>query len=255
MLARIALLLLIPLNPAMASNLPQLPRQEDLNAKLRMSVHNYEIRANNILEALTRVGSEFQIPMGIAWVSSPSTQANVKLSWENATVGEVLQGIANTKPSLRMIIGHSIVHFLGSDLPPATENPLRIEIKMFDVKNEPVEFASRRLRGLAKLKVSPTKPDQRTGGGVAGSLFTNLDEPKISLQLRDVSLEDCLDVLATSSARKIWVVTFSPDRRLTPTGFRRTLTLWNDFPVGDNEQPIWDLLHWGDQLRIAQSTK
>jgi len=66
--------------------------------------------------------------------------------------------------------------------------------------------------------------------------------------LKNVGVEDVLDALAVASARKIWIVTFSDDPTLTPTGFRRSLTLWNNFPIPDNEQPIWDMLHWRDVI-------
>jgi len=38
---------------------------------------------------------------------------------------------------------------------------------------------------------------------------------------------------------------------LTTTGFRRTMTLWNNAPVPGSEQPLWDVFSWDEPLPAA----
>jgi len=250
MLMKIALFMFLfqasPTTPAASGS----QRPEDLDAKLRTGVHSYQLQANNFVEALTRVASDFQIPIGIEWVNTPAARARLTLSWKDATVRDVLQAIVKTQPGFKMLVGTSVVHVSSPDLVPDRENPLRLNINAFEVHNVPVEFASRELHNVVKRTISPPRP-QQGAGGVAGSGFSNIDDPKISAHVKNASVEDALDALARSSVRKIWIVTFSDSPSLTPTGFRRTLTLWNDLPIPDDDQPVWDLLHWGDAIPTA----
>jgi hypothetical protein len=246
MLTKVALFLLFfqvsPIPTASGSQ-----RSEDLDAKLQTRVHSYQLQANNFIEALTRAASDFQIPMGIEWVNTPAARASVSLTWKDASVREVLQAIVETQPGFEILVGPGVVHVLSPELGPDRENPLKLNVNVFEVHDVPAESASRELREIVKRTISPPGPQQGTGG-VAGSGFSNIDDPKISVRLKNVNLEEVLDALALTSARKIWIVTFSDNPGLTPTGFRRTLTLWNNFPLPDDEQPVWDLLHWGDAI-------
>jgi len=250
MLARVALLLLAFQSSWITPLAPPATASDELRVKLGARVHSYKLTASNLVEALTQVAREFQIPMGIAWVNTPAARDKLALSWKDATVQEILEAIAKTQPGYEVQIGNGIVHVFSSKLVPDRQNFLRLRIRAFEVHEEATEVASRKLRDLAKVIVSP--PRRQSGlGGIAGSLAANLDDPKVSVRLKNVSVEDVLDALAVSSPRKIWIVTFSDAPTLTPTGFRRTLTLWNNFPIPDNEQPIWDMAHWGDAIPVA----
>ena len=46
------------------------------------------------------------------------------------------------------------------------------------------------------------------------------------------------------SEHNLWVVTFSDPIEFTPTGFRRTETLWHPKPFPNTQQPMWDFLAW-----------
>lgn len=73
-------------------------------------------------------------------------------------------------------------------------------------------------------------------------------DSRVEMELKDITVEGVLDALAISSKRQIWIVTFSNDTRLTHRGLRRTISLWNEKPVPDEDQPVWDLLRWGNPL-------
>jgi hypothetical protein len=67
--------------------------------------------------------------------------------------------------------------------------------------------------------------------------------------MSNVTVEDALNRLVTISVRPIWIVTFTDDTHLTGSGFRRAATLFSKSPVPDDQQPVWDLFHWGDVIR------
>jgi hypothetical protein len=135
------------------------------------------------------------------------------------------------------------MHVFSNSIVP-NQNFLLLEIPHFEVQQQPVEIASVQLRELVKLTVSP--PVSALCCGTGGSVFGNLDEPKLNLQFDHLSVREILDALATSSNSKIWIVTFSDILALTPTGYRRTETIWNDSHIPDDEEPIWDRIRWGD---------
>jgi hypothetical protein len=35
---------------------------------------------------------------------------------------------------------------------------------------------------------------------------------------------------------------------MSATGYRRTVTLWNNANVPDSEQPVWDMFRWNDSI-------
>ncbi|HYK88555.1 MAG TPA: hypothetical protein VE398_07280 [Acidobacteriota bacterium] len=251
MLTKIGLLLLLlqthPMPPA-ASGTQQ---NENLDAKLQMKVNSYQLEVNNFVEALARVASDFQIPMGIQWVNAPAAKARLTFSWKDSTVRGILEAIVKTQPGYKIVVRTGVVHISSSDLVPDHENPLNLRIKEFEVHNVPAELASRQLHEIVRRTIVPPQPQQGLRGGVAGSGFANIDDPKISVTLKDATVEDVLDALALASARKIWIVTFSGARALTAAGYRRTPGLWTNSPVPDDEQPVWDMLHWGDAVPVA----
>ena len=244
MLARIALFLLFLQTPGAPSSSSGPDRPGDLDSRLGASVRSYQLEAVDFVDALTRVASDFQLPMGIEWVNTPSARAKVKLSWKKATVQKILQAVADGQPGYKIVVHKGVVHIFAANLIPDRENPLKLSISTFEVRNVTVEFASQELHDIVKRTVSPAGPQQRTGG-VARSGASNIDDPKVSVRLSNTTVEDVLDALALASARKVWIVTFSDSPSLAASGYRRTLTLWNSFRIPDDEQPLWDLLHWG----------
>jgi hypothetical protein len=128
---------------------------DELRGKLRAHVHSYNLTANNLIEALTHVAREFQIPLGIAWVNTPAARHELALSLKGATVQEILEAIAKTQPGYEVQIGNGIVHVFSSNLVPDRQNFLRLRIRAFEVHDEATEMASRKLHDLAKVIVSP----------------------------------------------------------------------------------------------------
>jgi hypothetical protein len=166
----------------------------------------------------------------------------------DASLRDIIEAIAKTQPGYKVEVSNGVVHVLSADIPPE-QNFLLLRVESFEAHQELVEMAERRLRNLARLTISP--PKQQTGG-IAGSLITNIGDPKIDVRVNNGDVQAVLDALITGSSNKrIWVATFLNVSTATATGFRRTLTLWNNSPVPDDEQPLWDMFRWDEPVPWA----
>ena len=209
---------------------------DDLTVKLGKRVSNYNLAGVNFIDALIRVSKDFQIPMGITWVRTPAALAETPLVSTDATVEEIIESIARTQPGYRVEIAKGMVHVFPTGLIPDQQNFLKLNIKSFEVHSE-VEVAFWKLHML----ITP-----RTAGSYQVSIAGPGDEPKIDVEMKDSTVQAVLDELAMDSTRKIWVVTFTDDARLTAQGLRQTASLWNDKVGRDDGQPAWDSLRWSD---------
>jgi hypothetical protein len=215
-----------------------------LQARLIAPIHDYSLTAPNFAEALIQVASQFQIPIGIEWVNTPAARTPLTLNWKDTTVQQIFAAITTTQPGYELSVHDGIVHVFSMKVAPS-QNFVHLKIERFEAHHQSVRLAERRLQGLVNLKVAPPKP---TGEGRGESFAANTDESMVDLQFQDVTVEAILDSLATASSKKIWVVTFVDSFIPTETGFRRTLTLWNNSPFPDDQQPVWDTFHWGDSI-------
>jgi|SRR5579885_47686 hypothetical protein len=213
---------------------------DDLALKLSKRVSNYNLGVSNLVEALIRVSNEFQIPMGIAWVNSPSARAEMPFAWKDATIEEIIHAIANTQPGYQAQVRNGVLHVSPTGLIPDAENFLKIKIDGFTVHDTYVEVASFKLHTL----VTPIKGSRQIS--IAGP-----GDSRVTVELKDATVEEALDALSVASNRKIWVVTFADDATLSPRGLRRTGSLWSRRATPDQEQPSWDLLRWGDPMPPA----
>src|SRR6266849_6724312 len=210
MLAKIALLSVVFESFWMVPVASASPRLDDLTVKLSKRVTNYNLGVYSFVEALVHVSSEFEIPMGIAWVNTPAAKAEMAFTWKDATVQQVIEAISKTQPGYQVQLRNGVVHVFSPGSIPERENFLTWKIKAFEMHNENADWASRKLHDL----ITPRKYAGSSMGTTA---------LEITVELKNSSVEDILDALALASDRKIWIVTFSTDPTLTPTGFRRTL--------------------------------
>jgi hypothetical protein len=214
----------------------------ELRATLQVRVQSYDVTASSFVDALIKVADRFKIPMGIEWVRTPSAMKPVRLSWKTATVQGVVQDIVHTQPGYELQVRNGVVHVQPRGMVSGRENFLRLRIPQFDIQNQVAELASRRLGQLVTAVVTPPKPIR---GGIGSSQLTEVDDPEISISLKNVSAEDVLDCIALASPFKVWLVTFAEAGNATPTGFRRTVSPLTGKAIPDEYQPVWELLKWG----------
>jgi len=204
-----------------------------LSAKLNRRVSDCKLGGTPFLGALIRVSNDFQLPMGVAWGDTETARKPVHLSWKGATVREVIQAITRTQPNYGFHVQDGVAH-ISAGIPPQ-QSFLAVEIQQFNVQKQPVELAYFKLRTL----LLPPEHGKRQVS-VAGP-----GDSQVTLQLDNPTVEGVLDALCLASNRKIWIVTFSADQRLTTQGLRRSMSIWTDQPT-EPDTPHWDVMKWGD---------
>jgi len=221
---------------------------QDIQGKLRVEVPAYTLDSNDFGQALIIFGSRFELPMGIHWIRSKETLKRVSLSWRNASIEQMLDTLVKSQPGYQFHVDNGVVHVFPSELKSSHQNFLNLNIAKFEIRNEVVELASHKLRDLVRPMVVPLVREVRRGKGFAYSQATNAGDPEFSLTLANVSVSQVLDHLIAASDRKIWVVTFTSESVISASGYRRTVTLWNNANVPDAEQPVWDMFRWSDSI-------
>lgn len=213
------------------------PPADDLTVKLNQHIHNYNLGMLNFVDAFIRVSSDFQIPMGVTFVNSPSTRAERAFAWKDATVFEIIRAIAKTQPDYQVQVENGVVHVFPVGVVPDRQNFLKLKFPSFEAHNTMVEVMSFKLHML----VTPIKGSYQVS--VAGP-----GDAQVSIQLKNCTVQDILDALAVASNRKVWIVMFSGESNLMANGLRRTCSLFTDAGIRDEEQPVWYLHRLGDPL-------
>jgi hypothetical protein len=218
-------------------SMPQAPTEpERAEDKLARHVSHYNVDSLNFVEALVHVSNDFQIPMGIDWIEGATMSAPTSFTWDDVPLQKIVQDIADTQ-RCRVTLRDGVLRVTPSAPIPDQQNFLKSKIALFAVRDSYIEVASWKLHAL----VSPIKGNQQVSIGGSG-------DSRVSLEMKQASVEDILDALVVASKRKIWIVTFADDSGVTPRGFRRVVSLWSDRPGPDPGQPAWDLMRWGDPV-------
>ena len=129
---------------------------------------------------------------------TPSVTKAVELSRADATVLEIIEAIAKSRPGYQVEVRNGIVHIAPSGLVPRAQDFLDLKVSDFRVRNEAEEIADWRLQEIAKATVSP--PKLLPGGttqAMAFSIGAEAGVPNVTLSLRDVTVDDVLDSLNT----------------------------------------------------------
>jgi hypothetical protein len=216
-----------------------------LDERLAAPVHDYTLKANNVLLALLDVAGQYKIPMGIQWLRAPVALRPVRLEIEDTDVRGAIQAIADTQPGYIVEVSDGVVHVYPEELIPEGQNFLALRLDRFDV-HDVAEIASRRLAEVLRPHVVPPQPTAGlVGGGTGSSLFVETNDPNISISLARPTASEALDAIVAVWPFTVWVVTFASGKNLTPTGFRRTVSPTDGEAVPDADQPTWEPLKWG----------
>jgi hypothetical protein len=221
------------------------PESAELRAKLDARVSQYSLSAAGLADALARISKQFQLPVGIEWVKDKDALRSFSRIWKDQTVRQVLRSIVEAYPGYDFQVEDGVVHVFRRDLLNDSHNFLNLKVPdFFEVRQETAGFANVELRSVVQNIVSPR--NLPPGAGEGGSYATGIHEKPITLNLRGLTVREVLEKLAAVSEHNMWIVTFSDAPELTPTGFRRTETLWHPAPFPDTQQPMWDFLAWAE---------
>lgn len=222
--------------------------RDSLQSRLDAPVKDRHVAARDLPSALAQVASEFKIPMVVEWIDQPGKNA-VQASLKNGTVDALIESVVASQPGYAVEITPGVVHVYNRKFLKNPQNFLSLRIKSFDDEQKPTFLVGGDLRSLVAQTVSPPPPPApgHQSGGIIGSQGISLNEPKVTLKLENVTARQALEALARESDNDIWVVTFLGPSQVTPTGFRRTITLWNDSPA--TNEPRLDFFRWGQEPR------
>jgi len=220
--------------------------EDNLSQKLDVRTASSRVEGS-FVEALGQAAGMFNISMGISWLDTESARQKRTIEYENATVLELIEKIANTEPDYEVTAANGVVHVSTMSVPPA-QNFLHMRIPTFSAGGTSGEVQATLRMRLHQL----ISPDPRRGYG--GSIMIGKDDPKLNLHMTNASVEDILDSVAVGSNDKVWVATFDerPDH-LTATGFRRAASLLSKRLAPDETQPFWDMFGWEYWRRVALS--
>ena len=233
----LAALLLAPISAAAQSE------DTALEAKLAAKVAEYNLSANGLADALAKTAKRFQLPIGIEWVRDKEALRGLSLTWRDETVENIISTVVKKHPGYRYKAEHGVVHVFRTNLINDPHNFLDLKVPdFFEVREEIGGVANQQLQHVIQDRVSARKLPP--GAGYGGSYASGLEQRPLSLSLRGATVREALDKLVSASEHKMWIVTFSDSPELTPTGFRRTETLWHPAPFPDRDQPMWDFLGW-----------
>ena len=215
-----------------------------IQVKLDAQVRAYTLQEGDLGHALIRFAQQFNIPMGIEWARSPLTTKTVSRSWKSASVQQMLTDLVKSQRDYRVETSDGIVHVFPASLKSSRKNFLNLPVESLEIDDQVVEIARHVLREIVRAKTASREPGSQPAAGAGYSQAANTDDPEFSLALHNVSVRVVLDKIALASDRKIWVVTFDADASMTPAGYLRTSTLWNNSEVPNSEQPVWDSFRW-----------
>lgn len=214
----------------------------DLDQRLNSTAKNYNISADNLLQALARVSADFHLRMGIEWEASSTPYHNVMLKYDKVTPMQVIQDLVALEPLYVFSIANGVVHVRRSTVYDDRRNFLNLHIDSFDVSQEYVFHASNRLNHLVfKLTNQSQAAEDDPRAGCAGSFAVGAGDHTASFQLTDVTVRDILDKLVVSAGYNMWLVTFPELKSTTPNGFFKTLSL-DGSNLPDDSGPMWYLL-------------
>lgn len=216
----------------------------ELKAKLDSRVTQYNLSATGLADALMKASKQFELPVGIEWVKDKAALVGLNRTWAEETVGQILRSIVEAYPGYSFQVEDGVVHVFRLDLLGDSANFLNLRVPdFFEVRQEPAGVANVNLRGVIQNIVSPRNlpPNAGEGGSYTSGSVT---EKLITLSLRGLTVREALEEMVAVSERNVWIVTFSDTPELTPTGFRRTETLWHPTPFANTQQPMWDFLAW-----------
>ena len=240
-------MLFVSLLLASVASLPAQEQAPELQAKLDARVIQYRLTAKGLADVILRIGKQFELPVGIEWVKDDQAIQGLSLAWKDATVGDIISSVVKRYPPYSYRVERGIIHVFRPDLLDDGHNFLNLKVPdFFEARQEVGGLTNQRLQAVVQNIVSPR--NLPPGAGEAGDYATGLEERPLTLALRGLTFREALDKLVDASERKMWVVTFSDGAGLTPTGFRRTETLWHPTPFPDSDQPMWDFRAWQEYM-------
>lgn len=125
--------------PVAGARLAAAQEPPSLQARLHTRVKSYRLGANDFLDALTRVATWFQLPMGVEgveWPESGATRRRVSRSWSNVDVQQVIQDLVKGYQGYEFEVSGGIVHVFREWAKTSRQDFVNLELKTFVVRDQ-----------------------------------------------------------------------------------------------------------------------
>ncbi len=225
----------------LSASIPLLPAEQEpaLEAKLDAAVGEYTLVEDSFLQAVVRVAAEFEIPMGIEWIRDSGEK--VELEFHSTSVRRVVESLLRNQPGYEWDVRNGVLHVFPRSLRENQRNVLNLRLEEYEVKEDYVQFAARRLQ-IRVQQIIHDPQEEKLPGGIGYSWATGLGDRRVSFTLNDVTVRDILDKLCLAADFKVWMAAFPMTPEPSATGYIRSVSPWSD---QISEEPVWFLFRWG----------
>lgn len=134
-------------------------------SNLDAHVKNYVLDADNLLDALFKVATRFQIPLGVEWSQNQETMRNLSLSWTDADLQQVVKDLVSSYHGYQFDFSGGVVHVFPEWSISSQRDFVNLKVEKFFVRNQVPDAANHQLRELVKLTVSPPPQSGTMAGG------------------------------------------------------------------------------------------
>lgn len=195
-----------------------------LKTILETSVPQYAITSDNLLQALSRVASEFGVPVGIEWQGAIRAGGRIEKTWQATTVGAILKDLVSTDPEYDLVVANGVAHVRPRAATSDASNFLNLVLPSFSVRDvftaDALAKLQREVRSIIELPGAKLPAVACAGSGGYG-----VGEVRQSVSVQDATVRDALDKLLLGSEMMMWLVAFDLTST-TPRGYNATIPLY-----------------------------
>jgi hypothetical protein len=169
-------------------------------------VHNYSVKDLTVTQALSRLGSQCDIPLAIQRVAG-EVEPIISIEAYSGTVEILLRQIAAASPRYNIDYYNGVLHIVAKQLDSDPRNVMNSHLTEFRITAVQASRASLIVQEQVRRQAgaSPQSP-----GGSAGHVVSGLGDKSLTLFLRHPRISDILDAIVKQT-RGMWIVSMDRD--------------------------------------------
>ncbi len=219
---------------------------QTLQAKLTAASSGYSLDAEDLLHALVKVASAFELPMGIEWIKVTDNPIRLSRSWWDTTPLAILRDVVKAYPGYELEVRDGVAHVFPTAMKGDRADVLNTHIGTFEVRNETVTRAAYSRLASQVLDIMVPQDPNGPHRSMAGSILSGKGDGVVTFRLEDATVRDALDKLCLGAGLNVWVVAYPPKPVKTRAGFLKTISLLESVARDDATfVPSWQFLPWG----------
>lgn len=175
----------------------------------------FEMHSDNIHRILSRVSSEYDIPIGLETAAGGTTGVQINLRVQNGTVGDLLDAITSQDSRYKWSLVDGVINvFPISDRDESLRALLETRVRKFVIKEATSKYALKR-EIMSTPEVKATLESRRRGYVLEA--FFNGDEVEVSvgapIPLSNTTLAGILNTIIKTRHSRYWIANLNEDRK------------------------------------------